>query len=293
MICPENYCDDACVEMCDCPQNAYCDTLYCCLCKPGLHGVFCNETCTNGSYGPGCRKKCTCQTLEKCDPVTGNCTYNTSTIDLCPPGNQPQVTEAFKFIVIVVIIGGAMIIIIAFISCVISWSRDRNEQYIVGDVQTTETLGHYVDINPNDKISQEELGRLQGPFLPLPSYADDGIKPLQLVQRNSTIRGTNFTSAPTISHLCGAGKIYMYFSMPILSNKGKLEDRKNDLKKLKSRSCDHLTHTSLFITESDYLDPYCSLLRSGLTGSDYLNPYTTLLMATDEGINSTNLELFD
>ncbi|CAC5357937.1 unnamed protein product [Mytilus coruscus] len=85
MICPENYCGDTCIGMCDCPQNAYCDRLYCCLCEAGLHGVFCNETCTNGSYGPGCRKKCTCQTLEKCDPVTGNCTSNTSTIGLCPP----------------------------------------------------------------------------------------------------------------------------------------------------------------------------------------------------------------
>lgn len=44
MICPENYCGDTCIEMCDCPLNAYCDRRFCCRCKPGLHGVFCNES---------------------------------------------------------------------------------------------------------------------------------------------------------------------------------------------------------------------------------------------------------
>ncbi|XP_071180686.1 N-acetylglucosamine-1-phosphodiester alpha-N-acetylglucosaminidase-like [Mytilus edulis] len=83
MVCPENYCGDTCIEMCDCPKHAYCDNLYCCICRPGLRGVFCNETCIHGYYGPGCKHKCTCQTQEKCDSVTGNCTSNTSTI--CSP----------------------------------------------------------------------------------------------------------------------------------------------------------------------------------------------------------------
>ncbi|VDH92122.1 Hypothetical predicted protein [Mytilus galloprovincialis] len=87
MVCPENFCGDTCIEMCDCPTNAYCDKLYCCICEAGLHGVFCNETCTHGFYGIGCKNTCKCQTLERCNPVTGNCTANTSfTSTICPSG---------------------------------------------------------------------------------------------------------------------------------------------------------------------------------------------------------------
>ncbi|VDH92123.1 Hypothetical predicted protein [Mytilus galloprovincialis] len=306
MICPHNYCGETCIEMCNCPDYAYCDKHYCCLCRPGLRGVFCNETCTHGFYGPRCQNKCTCQTLEKCDHETGNCNSNTSTTStIClsgktctnnvnnsannllhdggskTSGNQ-QVTVAFKFIVIVVIIGGAMIIIIAFISCAISCARDGNVRYIFGDAQTTETLGHYVDINPNDELSQDEIQRLQEPFRPLPSYANDVNQPLQLVQRNSIINNSNTTYAPTISNIDGAGYIHKCLSLPILSYKGEREAQNKELTKLQSRSCDQLLHASICIAESDYLNPHCSLLQSGLTGSDYLNPYTTLLKVTDK-----------
>ncbi|XP_076109014.1 uncharacterized protein LOC143077009 [Mytilus galloprovincialis] len=90
MICPENYCGDTCIEMCDCPLNAYCDRRFCCRCKPGLHGVFCNETCAQGYYGPRCKHKCMCKRHEKCDSGTGNCTSNSSntsnTSTICKPG---------------------------------------------------------------------------------------------------------------------------------------------------------------------------------------------------------------
>ncbi|VDI76419.1 Hypothetical predicted protein [Mytilus galloprovincialis] len=89
MICPKNFCGDTCIETCNCPDYAYCDKLYCCLCRPGLHGVYCNETCTHGFYGLGCNNKCKCHNLNKCDPVTGNCTsymYTSTTSTICPPG---------------------------------------------------------------------------------------------------------------------------------------------------------------------------------------------------------------
>lgn len=205
-------------------------------------------------------------------------------------GNQPQVTEVFKFIVIAGIIGGITIIIIINILCKISWSKDRTEQNIVQDGPNTcsDTTDHYVEINPNDELNQEELERLQEPFHLQPSNVNDVIQVPQFVHCNAYFKATNFTDATTMSHLDGGCKIHKCMSLPTLSNNKMCEVRNIVVKKLKSQSCDNLKHNSLSISDDDYLNPYCSLIRSGLIGSDYLNPYTTLLNAFEKGMNNTD-----
>lgn len=203
-------------------------------------------------------------------------------------GNQPQFTEVFKFIVIAGIIGGITIILIINVLCKISWSKDRIEQHIVKDGPNTcsDTTGHYVEINPNDEMNQEELERLQEPFHVQPSNANDVIQTPKIVQCNSYFKATNFTDATTMSHLDGGCKIHKHSSLPVLSNNSKHEARNSVVKKFKSQSCDHLKHNSLSISDDDYLNPYCSLIRSGLIENDYLSPYTTLLNAFEKRINS-------
>nr|XP_031543057.1 N-acetylglucosamine-1-phosphodiester alpha-N-acetylglucosaminidase isoform X2 [Vicugna pacos] len=71
-----------CVEgHCQCSghfwQGAACDELDCGPANCSQHGL-CTETCTNGSFGEECAKKCQCHNGATCDPVQGTCT--------CPPG---------------------------------------------------------------------------------------------------------------------------------------------------------------------------------------------------------------
>ncbi|KAF6125933.1 N-acetylglucosamine-1-phosphodiester alpha-N-acetylglucosaminidase [Phyllostomus discolor] len=71
-----------CVEgHCQCTghfwSGAACDKLECGPSNCSQHGL-CTETCSNGSFGEDCAKKCQCQNGATCDPVLGTCT--------CPPG---------------------------------------------------------------------------------------------------------------------------------------------------------------------------------------------------------------
>ncbi|KAM5330091.1 N-acetylglucosamine-1-phosphodiester alpha-N-acetylglucosaminidase isoform 2-T2 [Glossophaga mutica] len=71
-----------CVEgRCHCTghfwQGAACDKLDCGPSNCSQHGL-CTETCSNGSFGEDCAKKCQCQNGATCDPAWGTCT--------CPPG---------------------------------------------------------------------------------------------------------------------------------------------------------------------------------------------------------------
>lgn len=44
-----------------------------CYCEPGYANIYCNETCSSGTYGFNCSKKCQCQNNSTCDPVFGYC----------------------------------------------------------------------------------------------------------------------------------------------------------------------------------------------------------------------------
>ncbi|XP_016016649.1 N-acetylglucosamine-1-phosphodiester alpha-N-acetylglucosaminidase isoform X2 [Rousettus aegyptiacus] len=71
-----------CVEgHCQCAgqfwRGAACNELDCGPSNCSQHGL-CTETCTNGSFGEDCAKKCQCQNGAACDPAQGTCT--------CPPG---------------------------------------------------------------------------------------------------------------------------------------------------------------------------------------------------------------
>ncbi|XP_036885782.1 N-acetylglucosamine-1-phosphodiester alpha-N-acetylglucosaminidase isoform X2 [Sturnira hondurensis] len=71
-----------CVEgRCQCTGHfwwgAACDKLDCGPSNCSQHGL-CTETCSNGSFGEDCAKKCQCQNGATCDPARGTCT--------CPPG---------------------------------------------------------------------------------------------------------------------------------------------------------------------------------------------------------------
>ncbi|XP_019515895.1 PREDICTED: N-acetylglucosamine-1-phosphodiester alpha-N-acetylglucosaminidase isoform X4 [Hipposideros armiger] len=67
-----------CVEgRCQCTglfwRGAACDKLDCGPSNCSQHGL-CTETCTNGSFGEDCAKKCQCQNGAACDPAQGTCT---------------------------------------------------------------------------------------------------------------------------------------------------------------------------------------------------------------------------
>ncbi|XP_071180685.1 protein draper-like [Mytilus edulis] len=308
MECPDNLCGDTCVEQCDCSKNAYCERLYCCVCKPGFYGFLCNKTCFTGFYGPGCRQKCTCKTQQTCDPVSGSCTSNSIECDIgyygqgcrnkcicqsdqqcdqvtgnCSsnvnqPGNTSQKTEGFKFIVIAVILMAVVVIISACISLVIHFSRNRRVNY-----KTTDPIGHYGEMHPIDEISPEEFQTLQEPLYSMSSHANSLMHPLHSIERNGRRMTTNSTNASASFNPKRGCKIYKCMSLPNLSSKRISLEQDNEIKSLNTRSCNQLTQQTLYLTDSDYLNPYCSLLKSAVSGSDYLNPYTTLLTTTDEG----------
>lgn len=39
----------------------------------GYHGVSCNQTCPEGTYGENCSNKCQCNNDAKCSPESGMC----------------------------------------------------------------------------------------------------------------------------------------------------------------------------------------------------------------------------
>ena len=72
-----------------------------CRCNAGFTGIHCEQVCSSGRYGPGCREKCRCANQARCDPVTGDCKcslgYTGRFCDQpCPQGELTQ--EAKEFI---------------------------------------------------------------------------------------------------------------------------------------------------------------------------------------------------
>ncbi|NWV45796.1 PEAR1 protein, partial [Daphoenositta chrysoptera] len=49
-----------------------------CVCRPGWAGLYCNESCPPGYFGPGCLQSCLCLHGGVCNGTTGRCH--------CPPG---------------------------------------------------------------------------------------------------------------------------------------------------------------------------------------------------------------
>ncbi|VDI76420.1 Hypothetical predicted protein [Mytilus galloprovincialis] len=244
------------------------ETLFCCGGYKEVNGT-CVE-CDIGYYGQECRNKCICQSDQQCDQGTGNCSSIVN-----QTGNTSQKTEGFKFIVIAVILLAIVIITSACISLVIHFSRNRRVKY-----KTTDPIGHYGDMHHNDEIGPEEFQTLQEPFYSMPPHANSLMHPLHSIERNDRMRTTNSTDASNSKRGC---KIFKCMSLPNLSSQRLQLEQDNEMKNINTRSCDQLTQQTLYLTDSDYLNPYCSLLKSAVSGSDYLNPYTTLLTTTDEG----------
>ncbi|VDO45390.1 unnamed protein product, partial [Onchocerca flexuosa] len=44
-----------------------------CRCAAGFTGLQCQQICSEGRFGPGCREKCRCANQAHCDPITGAC----------------------------------------------------------------------------------------------------------------------------------------------------------------------------------------------------------------------------
>ncbi|KAF7708828.1 N-acetylglucosamine-1-phosphodiester alpha-N-acetylglucosaminidase [Silurus meridionalis] len=57
----------------DCGDHGLC-TADGCVCDAGWRGSNCSQECTDGFYGDGCTKTCTCVNGGTCDPVHGRCT---------------------------------------------------------------------------------------------------------------------------------------------------------------------------------------------------------------------------
>lgn len=179
-------------------------------------------------------------------------------------------TEVFKLIVIAVLIVAVVIIISACISLAITFSRIHKEKY-----KTTEPICHYGEISYNDENSLEELENQQEPFYSTP-YAHGVLHLIKPTKRNGTVY-----DASTRIHPDRGCKIHRCVSLPVISSRSTSLEQDNEIKSLNTRSCDHLPRQILYINDSDYLNPYCSLLRPTASGSDYLNPYTSLLTKTE------------
>ena len=65
-----------------------------CLCKAGLQGTQCNEPCEKGTWGPSCKRRCSCDTGMTCDTVTGKCHRD------CPAGWTAEKCDQRKLICI-------------------------------------------------------------------------------------------------------------------------------------------------------------------------------------------------
>ncbi|CAG2185596.1 unnamed protein product [Mytilus edulis] len=309
MECPDNLCGDTCVEQCDCSKNAYCERLYCCVCKPGFYGFLCNKTCFTGFYGPGCRQKCTCKTQQTCDPVSGSCTSNSIECDIGYYGqgcrnkcicqsdqqcdqvtgncssnvNRPGKKHVSKDRRIQIYrhccnFNGRRGYNFSMHIISNTFSRNRRVNY-----KTTDPIGHYGEMHPIDEISPEEFQTLQEPLYSMSSHANSLMHPLHSIERNGRRMTTNSTNASASFNPKRGCKIYKCMSLLNLSSKRISLEQDNEMKSLNTRSCNQLTQQTLYLTDSDYLNPYCSLLKSAVSGSDYLNPYTTLLTTTDEG----------
>ncbi|GBN73705.1 Multiple epidermal growth factor-like domains protein 10, partial [Araneus ventricosus] len=67
--------------LCNVSNTDYCDSeTGLCSCLPGWEGVFCEEACSNRSWGEQCNETCLCSDDVPCHHVTGRC--------LCEPGFQ-------------------------------------------------------------------------------------------------------------------------------------------------------------------------------------------------------------
>ena len=74
--------EEECQSDCSCLNGGKCDESGVCKCKPGFSGPFCDENCSEKTYGQDCKHICNCNDLSYCDPVKG-CVIK-------PPAIQPS-----------------------------------------------------------------------------------------------------------------------------------------------------------------------------------------------------------